>query len=112
MFKAAELATSMNASVADVKRAMAAVHDNNPDIGLRGCRISAMFPFLTEMQIRAVLSALLDLLQSDSPPPVGPLRIAIPMLSSDHEITSTVNLIRRTAKQASYYCTLLRVIQS
>eukprot|EP01032_Pedospumella_encystans_P014255 gene14255-16387_t len=35
--------------------------DRNPDYGLRGCRISAFYPDITEMQVRAILSAALDL---------------------------------------------------
>jgi hypothetical protein len=99
---AAELATSMNRSISEVKQAMKIVHDENPGIGLRGCRITAVFPFLTEMQIRAVISATIDLMQLDNPPKLGPLKIAVPMLSSDHELSTTLNLIRHTAKQVEF----------
>jgi pyruvate,orthophosphate dikinase len=46
-----EFASHVNLPVAQIKQAVAHTLDRNPDIGLRGCRVSAYYPEITEMQV-------------------------------------------------------------
>mmetsp|Transcript_5702 Transcript_5702/g.12731 ORF Transcript_5702/g.12731 Transcript_5702/m.12731 type:complete len:945 (-) Transcript_5702:65-2899(-) len=82
-----------NHSVADVKRAVASILDADPDMGLRGCRIATFCPEITEMQVRAVACAVLDLLLEDLPS--NPPKILVPMLVTSHELQHVLALVDR-----------------
>ena len=45
-------ANEMNMPVAEIKQIIAHTEDRNPDIGLRGCRISSYYTEITEMQVK------------------------------------------------------------
>jgi len=93
--EAAEVARQMNRSVAEVKQAMAAMHDTNPAMGLRGCRLTALMPSLTEMQTTAIMSAAIDITMEGLT--VHP-NIAVPMLTCDHELYVALEIIHSAAK--------------
>jgi hypothetical protein len=49
----ADMAQHMNMPLDQVRQALMATVDRNPDIGLRGCRITAFYPEITEMQVQS-----------------------------------------------------------
>ncbi|HET9930540.1 MAG TPA: pyruvate, phosphate dikinase, partial [Polyangiaceae bacterium] len=53
----AELAATMDVSVADVKRKIAELYEFNPMLGHRGVRLGITFPEIPAMQVRAILDA-------------------------------------------------------
>ena len=53
------MAKDMGKSVADIKAVIAGLHEFNPMMGHRGCRLSVTFPEIARMQTRAVIKAAL-----------------------------------------------------
>jgi len=52
-----EVAQQLGVSVDDVADAVDDLHENNPMLGLRGCRLGILYPEITKMQARAILEA-------------------------------------------------------
>jgi pyruvate,orthophosphate dikinase len=55
--KIAQIAASLNISAEEVEKRAAALHESNPMMGHRGCRLGVTFPEVTAMQVRAILEA-------------------------------------------------------
>jgi pyruvate,orthophosphate dikinase len=51
------LSAKIGYSVADIKAKLAELHEANPMLGLRGCRLGILYPEITTMQIRAIFEA-------------------------------------------------------
>ncbi|MGA8366191.1 MAG: pyruvate, phosphate dikinase [Candidatus Acidiferrales bacterium] len=58
--KQAELAKKIGISAEAVARRVEQLHESNPMLGHRGCRLSITFPEILEMQVRAVIEAAID----------------------------------------------------
>jgi pyruvate, orthophosphate dikinase len=58
--KQAELAKKIGISPEAVARRVEQLHESNPMLGHRGCRLSITFPEILEMQVRAVIEAAID----------------------------------------------------
>src|SRR5690606_7325447 len=56
-----ELANHMGLKPEDVKNRIAQLHELNPMLGHRGCRLGIAYPEITEMQATAILSAAAEL---------------------------------------------------
>ena len=56
-----EMAEAMGVSVEYIKQRVEALHEQNPMLGHRGCRLGNTYPEITEMQTRAILTAALEL---------------------------------------------------
>ncbi|MDR0749482.1 MAG: pyruvate, phosphate dikinase, partial [Tannerellaceae bacterium] len=56
-----ELAEAMGVDADIVRKRVEALHENNPMLGHRGCRLGNTYPEITEMQTRAILGAALEL---------------------------------------------------
>src|SRR5690606_30686894 len=54
---AAKLAKTLDISEADVHRRVAELHESNPMLGHRGCRLGIVYPEITAMQARAIFEA-------------------------------------------------------
>ena len=52
-----DLASKMNVPVEKIKQRVKELHEFNPMLGLRGCRLGIVYPEITEMQIRAIIEA-------------------------------------------------------
>lgn len=83
------LASGMNIQAADIKEAISLYHDNNPEIGLRGCRITALHPEITEMQLRALFKAVHSFPAEMRIKP----HIWIPAVSSSHELRGVLRVV-------------------
>lgn len=71
------------------------MHEANPMLGLRGCRLGICCPELTAMQVEAIMHAAADLIkQGGNPFP----RIMVPLIGSVLEFTNQALLIKRTAE--------------
>ena len=57
----AELAETMGKSVADIKAIISGLHEFNPMMGHRGCRLAVTYPEIAAMQTRAVIKAALNI---------------------------------------------------
>ena len=54
------LAKDMNKSVAEIKAIIASLHEFNPMMGHRGCRLAVTYPEIAVMQTRAVIRAAIN----------------------------------------------------
>jgi pyruvate,orthophosphate dikinase len=59
-----ELSKVLGIRMSVLKRRVLALHENNPMLGHRGVRLGISFPEITEMQIRAILEATAEIIQS------------------------------------------------
>lgn len=81
---------------ADAIRARAAaLHEFNPMLGLRGCRLGIVFPEIYEMQVRAILTAATNVERDGQH--VLP-EIMIPLVSEANELKVLVDRLHRVAK--------------
>lgn len=59
-----ELSKVLGVRLSVLKRRVLALHENNPMLGHRGVRLGISYPEITEMQIRAIMEATAELIQS------------------------------------------------
>jgi len=55
-----EVASSLGVSPKVVKQRVDALHESNPMLGHRGCRLSVTYPEILEMQVRAIVEATIE----------------------------------------------------
>ena len=72
------------------------LHEINPMLGLRGCRLGIAFPEITEMQARAIFEAACSVKAKGGDPHV---EIMIPLISSIDEMRNQSTIIRHVADQ-------------
>ncbi|HPT13640.1 MAG TPA: pyruvate, phosphate dikinase [Bacteroidales bacterium] len=92
----AEMAAEMGISVEDVKRKVDSLHEMNPMLGHRGCRLGNTYPEITEMQTRAILEAALNLKARgiEAKP-----EIMIPLAGTRKELEMQIDIVRKTAEK-------------
>ena len=89
------LADNLNIDVSTVKSRVSALHELNPMLGHRGCRLGIAYPEITEMQARAILEASAELTKSGIS--VLP-EIMIPLVGTVTEYIDQEKVIREVAK--------------
>src|SRR5208282_3438187 len=72
------------------------LHEMNPMLGLRGCRLGITFPEITEMQVRAIFEAAVIVKKKGGDPH---LEIMVPLIGSIEEMRNQAAIIRRVAEQ-------------
>ena len=89
------LADNLNIGVNTVKNRVSALHELNPMLGHRGCRLGIAYPEITEMQARAILEASAELTKSG----VSVLpEIMIPLVGTVSEYIDQEKVIRKVAR--------------
>ena len=89
-----ELAEELHISLAAVKGKIAELHEFNPMLGHRGCRLGNTFPEITEMQTRAIIEAALNLKAKG----IGTKpEIMVPLIGTVKEFVEQEKIIRSTA---------------
>ena len=91
-----EVAQSFNLSEGDIKGRIDELHEQNPMLGHRGCRLGISFPEIYEMQCEAIFEALVEC-KTKKIKLVIP-EIMIPLVSTAAEIEILKNLVDKTAK--------------
>jgi pyruvate,orthophosphate dikinase len=71
------------------------LHEMNPMLGLRGCRLGITFPEITEMQARAIIEAAVQVKSKGGDPHV---EIMIPLIGSIEEMRNQAAIVRRIAE--------------
>jgi pyruvate,orthophosphate dikinase len=66
--KQEELAKALGIQKEDIKKRGEALHESNPMMGHRGVRLGITFPEITEMQVRAMLEASMELIKEGKKP--------------------------------------------
>ena len=89
-----EMADQMGISVAEVKAKVDSLHEFNPMLGHRGCRLGITYPEITEMQARAIIEAACQLKKEG----VNVLpEIMIPLIGTKAELANQKKVVVDTA---------------
>ena len=92
-----EVARSLNLSPKEIKDRIAELHEENPMLGHRGCRLGISFPEIYEMQCEAIFEALVELKKEKTK--AAFVEIMIPLVSTDTELKILRALVKRIAKK-------------
>ncbi len=92
------MARDMGKSVADIKAIIAGLHEFNPMMGHRGCRLSVTFPEIARMQTRAVIKAALAV-QARHPEWTMVPEIMIPLVGELKEFAYVKNIVTSMADE-------------
>lgn len=91
----AELAAALSVDVAVIKQRVDALHEQNPMLGHRGCRLGNTYPEITQMQTRAIIGAAVALKREGlNPMP----EIMVPLTGVKAEFDMQEALIRAEAE--------------
>ena len=91
-----ELASILNISITEINHRIQKLHENNPMMGLRGCRLGIIYPEVYEMQIRAIINAELSCIKKNIK--VKP-EIMIPLVGSHTELAQLKELSQAIIKE-------------
>ena len=91
----AELSESLGVGVDHLKRRANELHEFNPMLGHRGCRLGITFPEIYEMQARAIFEAACDV-TAEGGEPVVP-EVMIPLVATRRELEILRELVDRVA---------------
>jgi pyruvate,orthophosphate dikinase len=91
-----EMAEEMGITPEEVKSLVDDLHEFNPMLGHRGCRLGNTYPEITEMQARAIIEAAVELKQNgvDARP-----EIMVPLIGTVKELKLQADIINETAKK-------------
>ena len=89
----AAMAKEMGVSAATIKNRVDDLHECNPMMGHRGCRLGICYPEITEMQARAVIEAALNAKAKGSKVKA---EIMIPLVTTVREFNAQAKVIRET----------------
>jgi len=91
-----EIAKETKTSLAKLHEIIESLHEFNPMLGHRGCRLGITYPEITEMQTRAIIEAACELKkQGDA---VNP-EIMIPLVGNVKEFSNQKKIVQQTAEQ-------------
>jgi pyruvate,orthophosphate dikinase len=91
-----ELAKELKISVEKLKEKIEFLHEQNPMLGHRGCRLGITFPEITEMQVRAIFEAACELAKAKKK--VEP-EVMVPIVGNVSELKHQKEIIIRVAEE-------------
>jgi pyruvate,orthophosphate dikinase len=91
-----EMAREMGISVEEIKSKVEDLHEFNPMLGHRGCRLGNTYPEISEMQARAIIEAALNLKARGIK---AVPEIMIPLIGTVQEFRMQEDIIRSTAEK-------------
>ena len=92
-----DVAKSLSLSNEEVQTRIDELHEQNPMLGHRGCRLGISFPEIYEMQCKAIFEALIEC-KNQKIKPIMP-EIMIPLVSTEAEIKIMKELVIRIADE-------------
>jgi len=92
-----DIAKELNLSQDDIKSRITELHEQNPMLGHRGCRLGISFPEIYQMQCQAIFEALAECKKKKIKLVIP--EIMIPLVSTAAEIQILRNLVDETAKK-------------
>ena len=90
-----KLADAKGKTVQQIKDIIAGLHEFNPMMGLRGCRLAVMYPEIAIMQTRAVVRAAINVMKRNPGLVIQP-EIMIPLIGSKRELRYVKKIVRQT----------------
>ena len=93
-----ELAKELGVSLEDVKNTVKSLHEFNPMMGHRGCRLCVTYPEIAVMQTTAIISAAINVLKNHSDWNICP-EIMIPLVGDIKELQYVKSVIVKCADE-------------
>ncbi len=93
-----QLAIAQNKSVAQIKAIISALHEANPMMGHRGCRLTVTYPEIAKMQTKAVIRAAINVSKKHPDWNLVP-EIMIPLVGEVKELKYVKDIVVATADQ-------------
>ncbi|MCR5553741.1 MAG: pyruvate, phosphate dikinase [bacterium] len=90
------LAKAQNKTVAEIKQIIADLHEFNPMMGHRGCRLSVTYPEIAVMQTRAIIKAAINVSNKHKDWNIVP-EIMIPLIGETKELAFVKKVVVETA---------------
>ena len=91
-----EMADALNMPVEKVAARVESLHEVNPMLGHRGCRLGNTYPEITEMQARAIIEAAMNVKATGMDVKV---EIMVPLVGNHKELRYQKNIIDRVANE-------------
>ncbi|MBV9998783.1 MAG: pyruvate, phosphate dikinase [Verrucomicrobia bacterium] len=91
-----ELADKLGVPVEKITRRVQQLHEFNPMLGFRGCRLGVVYPEITEMQARAIFEAAAEAQKKGTKVRV---EIMVPLIGFSKELKLQIELIHRVAAE-------------
>ena len=92
-----EVALSLKTNSKEVKDRIDELHEQNPMLGHRGCRLGISFPEIYEMQCEAIFEALVECKKEKTKSAI--VEIMIPLISTDTELKILRSLVNHVANK-------------
>jgi pyruvate,orthophosphate dikinase len=92
-----ELAKDMNVTVEKIKEKISELHEFNPMMGHRGCRLAVTYPEIAKMQTRALIEAAIEVNEEDGYNIVP--EIMIPLVGERKELKFVKDIVIETAEE-------------
>jgi pyruvate,orthophosphate dikinase len=93
-----ELANELGVPLAEIKEKVEALHESNPMLGHRGCRLGITYPEIYEMQVEAIFEAVLE---SKKRKVKAVPEIMIPLVGTVREFSDLKSMVDRIAAEIS-----------
>ena len=93
---AKDVAADLGITIEDVAAAAADLHEFNPMMGHRGCRLDVTYPAIGEMQTRAIINAAIAVNKKHPRWKLVP-EIMIPLVGEPKELEFVADIVRKTA---------------
>ena len=93
-----ELAKSLGVKVDVISKRVHALHESNPMLGHRGCRLGISYPEITEMQARAIFEAAASCYKLKKQIKVIP-EVMIPLVGFADELKNQITVVHRVASE-------------
>jgi len=93
----ADLAAALKMDTEELKDFIESLHELNPMLGHRGCRLAVTYPEIAEMQTQAIIAAAINVNREGGPQVVP--EIMVPLVCEVKELKFVKNIIVRTADQ-------------
>ena len=92
----AEVATAAGVAVDTLKRRAAELHEFNPMLGHRGCRLGVTYPEIYEMQARAIFEAAIEVAVKSGAAPIP--EVMIPLVGTRRELELMKQVVDKAAQ--------------
>jgi pyruvate,orthophosphate dikinase len=89
----AEMAKELGITAAEVRERVSQLHEMNPMLGHRGCRLAVTYPEILEMQVTAITEAVIACKDKDVD---AQAEIMIPLVGTARELQTLADQVRRT----------------
>ena len=90
------LAQEMGIAAARIRERVEALHEFNPMLGFRGCRLGIIYPEITEMQARAIFEAAASVVASGTK---AHPEVMIPLVGDVKELQLQADIVRRVGEE-------------